>query len=151
MKIKSFICLFLFSCFAIAQEITVFPSMWGESFYKDKKKITWKEFGMLMDATPEAQVYWQKSKKQMLGGLITGAANLGAGIWYLSSNENDKDTAAPIVAFAGTAVIGSIFYWSANANKRKAILEYNEALGKKSSYKIVPSSNEYGLGLALKF
>ena len=75
MKMKFLAVLFLVSPILVAQEITVFPSFWGESFYKDKEKITWKEFGMLMDATPEAQEYWQKSKKQMLGGLIAGAAN----------------------------------------------------------------------------
>lgn len=151
MKMKFLAVLFLVSPILVAQEITVFPSFWGESFYKDKEKITWKEFGMLMDATPEAQEYWQKSKKQMLGGLIAGAANLGSGIWYLTSEDKDKDTTGPIIAFAGTAIIGSIFYWSANTNKRKAILEYNEALGKKMSYQLVPLSSENGVGLALKF
>ena len=135
----------------VAQEITVFPSMWGESFYQDKEKIGWKKFGMLMDETSTTQPYWHKAKKQMLGGLIAGAANAGSAIWYLTAENDDKDTTGPIVAFAGTAIIGSIFYWSANSNKRKDILEYNDSLGKKTSYRLVPTSNQNGIGLALKF
>ena len=134
-----------------AQEITVFPSIWGESFYQDKEKIGWKKVCMLLEENPASQPYWKKSKGQMVGALIAGAANAGSAIWYLTADDKDKSTTGPIVTFAGTAIIGSIFYWSANKNKRQAILEFNDSEGKKTSYRLVPTSNQNGVGLALKF
>jgi hypothetical protein len=134
-----------------AQEITVFQGMWGDEFYQDKEKISCKQFDMLMKENSVAEMHWQKSKKQMLGGLIAGTANLGAAIWYLANENGNKDTAAPIATFAGTAIIGTIFYLSANNNKKKAILEYNEGLGKKTSFRLLPTSSSNGVGLALQF
>lgn len=145
--------LFLGMCTSglMAQEITSFPSFWGESFYQDKEKLSWKQIDAIMKESQVAQVQWQKSKKQLLGGMIFGAANFGSAIWYLSAEDNDKDTVAPLVTFGGTAIIGSIFYWSALKNKKMAILNYNDSLGKETSFYLVPTSNENGFGLALKF
>ncbi len=134
-----------------AQEITVFQGMWGDEFYQDTKKITCKQFDMLIKENQIADMHWQKSKKQMLGGLIAGAANLGSAIWYLANENGDTDTAAPIATFAGTAILGTIFYLSANNNKKKAVLEYNDGLGKKTSLHLLPTSGPNGVGLALRF
>ncbi len=134
-----------------AQEITAFHSMWGEHFYQDKEKLSWKEINTIMMESQASEMYWQKSKKQMFGGLIAGTANLGSAIWYLVNENDDKDTTAPIVSFAGTAVIGSIFYHLAMKNKKQAILEYNDGLDKSTSLRLEPTSNENGIGLALKF
>lgn len=132
-----------------AQELTVYPAIWGEQYYQDKEKISCKEFSMLLEENPVSAAHWKKSKSQMLGALIAGAANAGSAVWYLTADN--KDTTGPIIAFAGTAVLGSIFYWSANKNKRKAILEYNDSAVKKTTYRLVPTSNQNGIGLALKF
>ncbi|MGB3150253.1 MAG: hypothetical protein WBB27_06275 [Maribacter sp.] len=132
----------------MAQEITVFQGMWGDEFYKDKEKITWKEFGMAMDSNPASEVYWSKSKKQYGVTFAAATANLGFGIWYLVNENADKSTTAPIVGFAGTAIVGSIFYCLASKNKKNAILEFNDSLGK-TTYRLVPSQE--GVGLALKF
>ncbi|MFK7814168.1 MAG: hypothetical protein AB8B59_16845 [Maribacter sp.] len=134
-----------------AQEITVFPSVFGESYYQDKEKIGWKKVCMLLEENTASQPYWKKSKGQMVGALIAGAANAGSAVWYLTSDDKDKSTTGPIITFAGTAIIGSIFYWSANKNKKQAILEFNDSEGKKTSYRLVPTSNQNGVGLALKF
>lgn len=131
-----------------SQEITAFQGMWGDEFYKDKEKMTWKEFGMAMDSNPTSEVYWTKAKKQYGVTFAAATANLGFGIWYLVNEGGDKETTAPIIGFASTAVIGSIFYCLSNKNKKNAILEYNDSLGK-TSYRLVPSDR--GLGLALKF
>ena len=134
-----------------AQELTVYPAIWGEQYYQDKEKISCKQFNMLLEENPVSAAHWKKSKKQMLGALVAGAANAGSAIWYLSEDDKDQDTTGPVIAFAGTAILGSIFYWSANKTKRTAILEYNDSLGKKTSYRFTPISNKNGLGLALKF
>ena len=134
-----------------AQELTIYPAIWGEQYFQDKERISCKQFNMLLEENPVSATHWKKSKKQLLGALIAGAANAGSAAWYLRADDQDNDTTGPIIAFAGTAIIGSIFYWSANKNKRKAVLEYNDSLGKKTSYRFVPVSNQNGLGLALKF
>lgn len=134
-----------------AQELTVYPAIWGEQYYQDKEKISCKQFSMLLEENPVSAAHWKKSKGQMLGALIAGAANAGSTVWYLTADDKDKDTTGPIIAFAGTAILGSIFYWSANKNKRKAILEYNDSVDKKTTFRLVPTSNENGVGLALKF
>ena len=134
-----------------AQELTIYPAIWGEQYFQDKERISCKQFNMLLEENPVSAVHWKKSKKQLLGALIAGAANAGSAAWYLRADDQDNDTTGPIIAFAGTAIIGSIFYWSANKNKRKGVLEYNDSLGKKTSCRFVPVSNQNGLGLALKF
>ncbi|NNE75892.1 MAG: hypothetical protein HKN31_02345, partial [Pricia sp.] len=73
-----------------AQEITSFETMWGQEFYQDKNKLTWKEIDKIMMESQVAQMNWQKSKKQLLGGLIAGTANFGSAIWFLVNNNEDK-------------------------------------------------------------
>ena len=135
----------------MAQEITSFPSMMGEHFYQDKKKLTWKEINTIMTESQVAEAHWQKSKKQALGGLLFGAANFGSSIWLLSNLDKNEPLTGPIIAAAGTGLIGAIFFHASSKNKRTAILEYNDSLDKKMSFKLVPTSNRNGLGLALKF
>ena len=155
MKIFKKITLVLLFCsvgtFMNAQEITSFPGMWGHEFYQDKDKLSWKEIDKIMSESQVAQMEWQKSKKQMLGGLIVGTANFGSAIWFLVNESDDKPVTGPVIAFAATGVIGSIFYHSASKNKKKAILNYNENLSNGTSFNLVPTSNEHGVGLALKF
>lgn len=134
-----------------AQEITSFPGMWGESFYQDKTKLSWKEIDAIMKESQAAEMHWQKSKKQALGGLVFGAANFGSAIWLLSNLDKNEPLTGPAIAVAGTGLIGSIFFHSSMKNKKKAILEYNDSLDKKTSYRLVPTSNQNGFGLALKF
>lgn len=134
-----------------AQEITSFPGMWGETFYQDKTKLSWKEIDAIMKESQVAEMHWQKSKKQALGGLVFGAANFGASIWLLSNLDKNEPLTAPAIAAAGSGLIGAIFFHSSMKNKKTAILEYNDALGKKTSYRLVPTSDQNGIGLALKF
>ena len=117
----------LFALTMTAQEITSFSGMWGPEFYQDKDKLTWKEIDKIMSESQVAQVNWEKSKKQMFGGMIAGAANFG------------------------TAIIGSIFFHHAMKNKKEAILNYNDSVGNGTSFRMVPAVNENGVGLALKF
>lgn len=134
-----------------AQEITVFPGAWGEKFYQDKEKLTWKEVNTIMMESQVAQAEWQKSKKLALGGLVFGLANLGSSIWVITSLDQNKPLTWPIIAAAGTGLVGMIFFKASADNKRKAILNYNDSLGGGSSFRLVPVSNQNGTGLALKF
>lgn len=141
----------MYSTTVLGQEITAFPGMWGESFYQDKTKLSWKEIDAIMKESQVAEMHWQKSKRQALGGLVFGAANFGSAIWLLSNLDKNEPLTGPAIAVAGTGLIGSIFFHSSSKNKKRAILEYNDALDKKTSYRLVPTSNQNGVGLALKF
>lgn len=134
-----------------AQEITAFPGSWGEQFYQDKEKLTWKEVNKIMMESQVAQVEWQKSKKLALGGLVFGLANLGSTVWLVTSLDQNKPLTGPIIAAAGTGLVGIIFFKASSDNKRKAILNYNENLNGGTSFHLVPVNNQNGTGLALKF
>lgn len=134
-----------------AQEITSFPGMWGEQFYQDKEKLSWKEINTLMMESPVAEPYWKRSKKQSLGGLLFGAANFGSTIWLIKNLDDNEPLTAPLITAAGTGLIGAIFFKSAMKNKKMAILEYNDNLGNTTSFNLVPVSNQNGLGLAIRF
>ena len=141
----------LFAGDMVAQEITSFPSLFGDEFYQDKKKLSWKEVNDIMTESQDAEIYWQKSKKQMLATLGIGALNLGSAIWFVVNEMDDKPVTVPLITFAGTGLIGSLLYCSAMKNKKNAILEYNDSLGRKTSFYLVPTSDENGIGLALQF
>ncbi len=134
-----------------AQEITAFPGTWGEQFYQDKEKLTWKEVNKIMMESQVAQVEWQKSKKMALGGLVFGLANLGSTVWLVSNLDQSKPLTGPIIAAAGTGLVGMIFFKASSDNKRRAILNYNDSLGGGTSFRLVPVNNQNGSGLALKF
>jgi hypothetical protein len=134
-----------------AQEITSFPGMWGEEFYQDKEKLSWKEINKIMTESQVAQVQWQKSKKQALGGLLFGTVNFGSTIWLVSNLDDNKPLTGPIIAAAGSGLVGAIFFKMATKNKKEAILNYNDSLGAGTSFRLVPTTNENGVGLALKF
>jgi len=134
-----------------AQEITSFPGTWGEEFYQDKEKLTWKEVNKIMMESQVAQVQWQKSKKQALGGLLFGAVNFGSTIWLVSNLDKNEPLTAPLITAAGSGLVGAIFFKMAMKNKKNAILEYNDNLGNGTSFRLTPTSNENGIGLALKF
>ena len=134
-----------------AQEITSFPGMWGESFYQDKDKLTWKQVDAIMMKSEVAQRYWRKSKKQALGGVTIGLANFGATIWLVSNLDKNEPLTAPAIAAGGTGLIAMLFLKAASKNKTTAILEFNDALDKKTTYRLVPTGSVNGLGLALRF
>lgn len=135
-----------------AQEITVFPGSWGEQFYQDKEKLTWKEVNEIMMESQVAQEEWRKSKKLALGGLIFGVANLGSAVWLISNLDQNKPLTGPIIATVGTGLAGLVFFKASAKNKRMAILNYNDSVeGGGTSFRLVPTSDENGVGLALKF
>ena len=134
-----------------AQEITMFQGSFGFEFYQDKDKLTYKEINTIMNESAVAEMQWQKSKKQLIGGMAIGAANFGSAIWFLAEDRDGNSVVAPAITFLGTGLISSILYKSAMKNKKRAILEYNDALGTKTSFRLEPTSNQHGVGLALRF
>lgn len=144
-------CIIMFATKSEAQEITSFKGLGGEEFYVDKVKINGKQMDSLMSKSMITEKYWRKKKSQMFVGLIASTANIGSTVWWVVNSNDNKKLTGPIIATAGTAIIAAIFNLTGNKNKKKAILEYNDALDKKATFKLVPASDENGIGLALKF
>lgn len=136
---------------AVAQEITTFQGMWGPEFYQDADKLTWKQVDKIMSENQASQLHWQKSKKSLLAGMGVATLNFGSGIWFIVNEADHKPVTGPVIAFAATGLVGSVFYHCALKHKKQAILNYNESLEKGTSFRLVPTSNANGIGLALKF
>jgi hypothetical protein len=134
-----------------AQEITSFKGLGGEEFYRDKVKISGKQMDSLMAQSPVTNMYWRRKKNQMLIGLIATSANIGSSVWWIVSSGDHKNIAAPVTATVGTFIIAAIFNLAGNKNKKKAMLEYNDALDKKNTFKLRPVGTANGIGLALQF
>ena len=151
-KLRSLItaaCIIMFVITSGAQEITSFKGLGGEEFYQDNIKISGRKMDSLMAQSPVTNMYWHRKKSQMLIGLIATTANIGSGVWWIINSGDHKNIAAPAAATAGTFILAAIYNLAGNRNKRKAMLEYNEALSKKTGFSIEPAAN--GLGLTMKF
>lgn len=144
-----------------AQEITMFSGFSGYKYYQDDKEIDKKELQALFDENEEVKAYWKKAKHQNIGAVIGLTAELGFAFWmtaellnddpYLSSRDKAKNALNPAIGVIGTGIIGGIFMYAANNSKKKAILTYNKQFDKTTTFRLVPTSNRYGVGLALKF
>jgi hypothetical protein len=154
MKYASFfIVLFLVFSTAQAQEITAFPGFWNVEYYQDDRQITKKELKVLMTKNDEVNAYWKKSTKNATIGYVAFAGQMASVVWLASelSSEGDNETLTPAVATVGFGIIAGIFLNAANKNGKTAILTYNKQFDNKTTYRLVPVSNQNGLGLALQF
>lgn len=148
-----FIVLFLVFSTAQGQEITVFPGLWNVEYYQDDTRITKKELKALMTKNEEVNAYWKKSTKNATIGYVAFAGQMASFVWLASelSSEGDNETLSPAVATVGFSIIAGIFLNAAKNNGKKAILTYNKQFDNKTTYSLVPVSNQNGLGLALRF
>lgn len=142
-----------------AQEITMFPGFWSAEYYQDDQRIDKKELKTLFSKNEAVNAHWKKSKNQELGFVIATTAELGLLVWAYSellndsrsNRDNAKKAVGPLLGGLGAAVVGGIFLNASNKSKRKAILTYNKQFDNKTTFRLVPVSNQNGLGLALKF
>ncbi len=154
MKVISlFVVLFLVFCTAQAQEITVFPGFWKTEYYQDDNQITKQELKTLFSKNEEANAHWEKSNKNSTIAYIAIAGQTAGAFWLGTQlgSEDNGDIVAPLAATLGFGIIAGIFLNAANKNGKRAILTYNKQFDDKTTYRLVPVSNQNGLGLALKF
>jgi hypothetical protein len=144
-------CILMFATKSGAQEITSFKGLGGEEFYRDNQKISRKQMDSLMALHPVTNMYWRRKKKQLFIGMVATTANIGASVWWIVNSGDHKNVTAPVVATAGTFILAAIFNLAGNRNKKKAILAYNDALDKKTTFTLAPIATAKGVGLALKF
>jgi len=162
--IKSITLLLLFVFFSAessGQEITVFPGFWSSEYYQDDKKIDKKELEALFAKNEEVQAYWKKSKGQEIAAAVALTAEMGFAVWMTLELLNDdpnlyardraKNALIPVIGAIGTSIVGTVFMYASAKSKKKAILTYNKQFDKKTAFRLVPVSNQNGVGLALKF
>lgn len=106
-----------------------------------------------MAKNEEANAYWKKSTKNATIGYVALAGQMASVVWLASQldSEDDNDRIAPAAATVGIGIVGLIFINAANKNGKKAILTNNKQFDNKTTYSLVPVSNQNGLGLALQF
>lgn len=128
----------------VAQEITMFPGFFKESYYVDDKKSDKKEVGSLMLQNKEAAAYWKTAKitDNVASGLLV------AQIVLLVYGINEKSEEI-LYTSIGTGIVGLAFSLGSSSNKRKAILAYNKGLKNKEKTSFAPAKN--GVGLCLNF
>ena len=153
MKNFCFSIIFLLSIhFVNAQEITMFSNFFGTSFYKDDTKIKLKEVNELLKTNPEASFHWKKSKTYGIMSGVTAAASITFAIIELTDNkpfENTDNNTLNLVGYFGSLGATLVFDLLSRSQAKKAVLAYNESLGKKTTFQLGPSKQ--GIGIALTF
>ncbi|UII76851.1 hypothetical protein LV716_03420 [Flagellimonas sp. HMM57] len=150
--ILSFVSIFLFMVKVNAQEITTFTGFWGAEYYQDDKELSKKEFKSLLYTNNEAAIYWKKAETNETIGYVALLAQLGLAIWTGAElAKDDGNSLEPALGSLGFGILGSLFLHFSNQNAKKAILTYNKQFDNKTTFRLVPTSNRNGIGLALKF
>ncbi|MFN8339640.1 MAG: hypothetical protein U0T36_11550 [Saprospiraceae bacterium] len=87
------ICLIFFgaSAAALAQEISVYPGIWGLTSFKGGERISKKIVANELKSVPSAYINWEKSNDQHLGAMVACGAMLGLGIISLQNAFEMKD------------------------------------------------------------
>jgi len=106
-----------------------------------------------MTQNEEVDGYWKKSTRNGTIGYIAFTAQMASIVWLASelNSEDNNTTLAPVAATVGFGIIAGVFLNAANKNGKRAILTYNKQFDNKTTYSLLPISNQNGLGLAIRF
>ena len=151
-KTISILVLSLFFASANAQEITSFSNFFGTKYYQDKTKLKYKEVDELLKSEPKAALHWKKSQNYLIAAGITSLANITFFVIEVSDNrpvENTSNNVVNGIGYFGSLAGIIIFDLLRKSQEKKAILEYNESLSKKTAFKLRPSNK--GIGVVLTF
>lgn len=134
-----------------AQQISVEPGFFKAKYFQDNDKLTKENFESILANNKVAFDYWNRGKKQESLWWTFAAVEGGFAIWFFSVNGNSDKMIAPAAGTIGSFAIASVFFFKSINSKKKAILTYNKQFDNKTTYRLVPVSNQNGLGLALRF
>lgn len=140
---------FLFSFSSKAQEITMFAGFWDNQYYQDNERISKKDLKLLLEKDDVAFKHWNKAKTYNTLSWVALASEVGFGVWMISNSANQKDNTVASIGFLGSIAGGITFALISHHQKKKAILKYNEGLDNKTSFKIMPSKQ--GFGIVMEF
>ena len=157
LKLKSLIAFsafFLISIGLYAQELSVYSGLWSTEYYKDNTEITKEEFKSLLLGYDTSKEFWRKKIKNETWMYASFATQAGFMFWTINELEkpiDNRDVGAPL-GLLGSLIINTIFFNATVKNGKKAILSYNKQFDNKTaSYQLIPVSNAYGSGIALRF
>lgn len=152
MKVMFFVLFFVFLFSNIqGQELKVKPGFWSPRYFQDDNQLTKKEFENVLEKNNTALELWTKSKRQVNLWWTFAGVEGGFAVWFLSVNGNADKMLAPAIGMVSSFAIGSVFFFKSINSGKKAIRTYNERFDSRTAFKLVPTSNQNGLGLALKF
>lgn len=135
-----------------AQEISIFSGFFGNTYYQDDKKITKSDLISFIEKDEKAYSSWKKSRTQQTIAYTMLATEVGFGIWGISeARRTGEVSTVATIGVLGSATLGIIFALRANNSRKKSVLTYNKGIDKKTTYRLVPTSSQHGIGLALKF
>jgi hypothetical protein len=154
MRYFQYLSIFVFvisASFIKAQEISIFPGLFGEEFYVDDHRVTKKEVSILMEENKEANKLWKKAKSYSIASKGLAVVQVGLAYYGISSiyNGKGKESLKPLYASIGVGLIGIILNTKALTNRKKSILSYNKAFDSKSKTYLTPSDS--GIGICLNF
>ena len=131
------------------QELSYFSGAWSTQYYKDNQEIEKSKFENLLMANTKSYDLWLKHKKQSTIGTVFVVGELASFVWMVSELSNGRNAVASSLATVGFAGVAIWVLSKALKNKREAVLNYNQSLIHKTSFRIIPSKS--GLGILLTF
>jgi hypothetical protein len=141
---KFLVTILLSGCFlsSFAQEVTMFPAIFGYRYYQDHVKIPNKEFDYLMLSSQAAVQDWERTKiyrtLYFVGVSVAGASL----IWQIAQSYNQIDSNSRysrepdnthLCLTVGGSLAAVICGTLRVTYSKKAILKYNQPLDKKLS------------------
>ncbi|MEM7483735.1 MAG: hypothetical protein AAF348_00860 [Bacteroidota bacterium] len=150
--VLSFCFIFVFTIKINAQELTIFEGFWEPEFYQDDKQISKKEFKKLIENNNQAANYWKKAELNSTLTFVALIGQVGTAVWSgYELSQDDGDALGPALGSLGFGILGGVFLHLSNQNRKNTILTYNRQFDNKTTFRLVPTNNRNGVGLALKF
>lgn len=154
MKRSVLFILFSISFFTIsAQELSMFSGFFDYQYYQDDKRIAKKEVVQLLETNQDARAHWKKSKTLSTLSYVALASEIGFFLNEVLDNkpyENTKNNTINDIGVYGSFAAALTLSIVSRAQKKKAILKYNQGLDKKkTTFQIKPAKK--GVGIAVVF
>ncbi|MEO9511621.1 MAG: hypothetical protein ABJN84_10875 [Flavobacteriaceae bacterium] len=130
----------------------MFSNFFGTKLYQDDEKLKLSEVNELLKSDTQANFHWKKANNLALVGGISALANLGFVVIELTDNkpfENTDNNTVNLIGYLGTFAATIVFSSLSKSEAKKSVLAYNQALEKKTAFKLGPS--EKGIGIAVTF
>ena len=140
-----------------AQELTVYPGMFGFKYYQDDVMISKKEFVYQLEKDANSRELWRKARNNNTLGYVCLGVQLG--FLYLALDQGQQSISGRKInkqslIYGGTSIatgiVGIVFNFKKLSLQRRAILAFNNSFDRPTSY-IAPIFKNNGAGLVMTF
>lgn len=139
----SFIFIFSFFSPTNAQELTSFPSFFGNCYYQDDIEISKQEFKDFILSNDLSKAYWEKANQQQTIAIVSLGFELG--LFFAAFKFNDSPNDVFYVGAAAAGIASIIYSFKSNNSRKRSILAYNSGLDGKYSLKLDATNNGFGI------